>query len=167
MKQQTLVLIKPEAIQKKIIGHVLNKFADDDEIEIVGIKQVIVTKELAEKHYEQLRNKPFFPGLIDYIQGKKYGIKCLIAIVFEGENCIERVRNIAGATNPEEAKPTTIRGAFGRITTKGVFENVVHASSSLQDAESEIKLWFSPSELVSTIYPTKKITISNQETIWE
>jgi len=166
MKEQTLVLIKPEAMQKKLTGFVLNKFAEKN-LEIVGIKPVKVTQKLAEKHYKQLKDKPFFPELIDYIQGANYGIKYLFAIIYEGENAIKVIREVAGATNPEEAAPTSIRGSFGRITTKGVFENVVHASSSTEDAELEIKLWFSPSELMSTIYPTKKETISNEETVWE
>jgi len=166
MIQQTLVLIKPEAMQKKIIGHVLNKFAETD-LRIVGMKPVKVSKELATEHYKQLKDKPFFPTLIEYIQGKNYGIDNLIAIVYEGENAIAVVREVAGATNPEEADPTSIRGAFGRITTKGIFENVLHASSSIEDAEAEIKLWFSANELINTIYPTKKISnISKDETVW-
>ena len=64
---------------------------------------------------------------------------------------------MCGATNPEEAAPSTIRGAFGRITTKGVYENVIHASSSQEEAEREIKLWFKPGEVVGDIYPTQTI----------
>jgi nucleoside-diphosphate kinase len=151
MKEQTLVVIKPEAMQKKLTGYVLNKLAETD-LKIVAIKPVKVSKELAEAHYQQLKSKPFFPELIEYLEGKSYGIDFLIALVYEGENAIKVVRDVAGATNPEEAKPTSIRGAFGRITTKGVFENVIHASSSIEDAEREIKLWFNQDELMSVIY---------------
>jgi len=166
MNQQTLVLIKPEAIQKKLTGYILNKLAEKD-LKIVGIKLVKVSKELAEEHYKHLKNKSFFKELINYIQGGDYGVEHLIAIVYEGENSIQIIREIAGATNPEEATPTSIRGSFGRITKNGVFENVIHSSSSIEDAETEIKLWFSASELVNTIYPIKKINISKEEIIWQ
>ncbi|MBP6291063.1 MAG: hypothetical protein KA407_05415, partial [Spirochaetes bacterium] len=80
----------------------------------------------------------------------------------------QKVRDIVGDTNPENANPVTIRGAYGRITTSGVFENVVHASSSQEDAEKEIKLWFEPDELVTTIYPVKKITLEKvSKLVWE
>src|SRR5204863_3961755 len=105
------------------------------------------------------KEKPFFPELINYIQGKMYGdeYQRVLAMVYRGENAIQKVRDIAGATNPEEADSTSIRGAYGRITTKGVFENVIHASSSSFDSEREIKLWFRPDELVTSMYPTKTV----------
>lgn len=167
MKEQTLTLIKPEAMQRKLIGSILNKFAEkNSDLEIVGLKLIEVTKSLAEKHYESLKDKSFFQMLIDYICSGSYGIKYLIAIVFEGENCIDAVRKTAGATNPEKADPMSIRGAFGRITTDGVFENIIHASSSQEDAEKEIKLWFLPTELRSNIYPTKKVNVSKDDIVW-
>ena len=112
---------------------------------------------MAEKHYIHLKDKPFFNDLIDYIQGKPYGpdFERVMALVYKGPNAIKRIREIAGATNPEEADSVSIRGAFGRITTKGVFENVIHASSDTKDSEREIKLWFKPDEIVLDIYPTK------------
>jgi nucleoside-diphosphate kinase len=166
MLQQSLVLIKPEAMKKKLTGYVLNKFAEKN-IKIVGIKPIKVSKELAEKHYEHLSSKPFFGELISYLQGQENGVEYIFAIVYEGENCIEIIREVTGATNPEEANPTSIRGAFGRITTKGTFENVVHASSSLKDAEKEIKLWFSPSELMNVIYDTKLEKKEKNELVWK
>jgi nucleoside-diphosphate kinase len=78
-------------------------------------------------------------------------------MVYRGEDAIKKVRDISGATNPEEADSTSIRGSYGRITTKGVYENVIHASSSVEDADREIKLWFKPDELVFSIYPTKTV----------
>ena len=88
----------------------------------------------------------------------------VLALVYEGYNAIKKVRKVVGETNPEKAQPTTIRGKYGRITTKGVFENVVHCSSNHEEAEREIKLWFRPEELVHVIYPTdtKEITIPKQ-----
>ena len=91
----------------------------------------------------------------------------VMAMVYRGDGAIKKVRDIAGATNPEEADSTTVRGAYGRITTKGVFENVVHASSSVEDAEREIKLWFRPDEIVGDLYPTKVVSREkHDERVW-
>ena len=79
-------------------------------------------------------------------------------------NAIEKVRQIVGATNPEEAEPTTIRGSYGRILTSGIFENVIHASSETKDAQREIKLWFRPDELVFDLYPTKPSSSNHHPT---
>src|SRR6266404_2270601 len=166
--QNTLVLVKPDGLKKSLTGNISTKLAETRLI-IVGAKVVSVSKELAEQHYIHLKDKPFFPDLLNYIQGKPYGeqYQRVLAMVYRGENAIEKVRGIAGATNPEEADSTSIRGAYGRITTKGVFENVIHASSSPADAEREIKLWFKPSEIVMTIYPTKKALIEkHEEPVW-
>ena len=89
-------------------------------------------------------------------------------LLYQGEDAIEKLRKIAGSTNPEEAEPTTIRGSYGRITTKGVYENVLHVSGNDSDAEREIKLWFSPSEIVNDIYPTKEVVKQNvKATEWK
>lgn len=166
--QNTLVLIKPDGLKKSLTGNILTKLAETRLI-IVGARVVTVSRELAEQHYIHLKDKPFFGELIDYIQGKMYGndYQRVLAMVYRGENAIKKVREIAGATNPEEADSTSIRGAYGRITTKGVFENVIHASSSTEDSEREIKLWFKPAELVGNLYPTKTATIEkHNETVW-
>ena len=166
--QNTLVLIKPDGLKKSLTGNILTKLAETRLI-IVGARVTSVTKDLAEQHYMHLKDKPFFPELLNYIQGKMYGeeYQRVLAMVYRGENAIPKVRDIAGATNPEEADSTSIRGAYGRITTKGVFENVIHASSSPADAEREIKLWFKPSEIVGNIYPTKKALIEkHEEPVW-
>lgn len=153
MIQKTLVLIKPDGLQKSLTGNILTKLSEA-RLEIVGAKVLSVSKDLAEKHYEHLKDKPFFDELILYIQGKLHGqkYKRVLALVYQGEEAINRVRQIAGTTNPEEADPTSIRGAYGRITTKGVYENVIHASSNPQDADREIKLWFTPDEIVDIVY---------------
>ncbi len=163
-QQNTLVLIKPDGLKKSLTGNILTKLAETRLI-IVGAKVVSVSRELAEQHYLHLKDKPFFPDLLNYIQGKMYGeeYQRVLAMVYRGENAIQKVRDIAGSTNPEEADSTSIRGAYGRITTKGVFENVIHASSSVVDAEREIKLWFKPTEIVGKIYPTKQAVIEQHE----
>ena len=91
-----------------------------------------------------------------------------MVLVYWGEEAIHKVRSLAGATNPEEASPTTIRGQYGRILTSGLFENVIHASSNEKEAEKEIKLWFEPHEIVYDLYPTKETTVGNfKKRIWK
>jgi nucleoside-diphosphate kinase len=158
--QNTLILIKPDGLKKSLTGNILTKLSET-RLTIVGARVVSVSKELAEQHYISLKDKPFFPELINYIRGEIYGeeYRRVMAMVYRGQDAIKKVRTISGATNPEEADSTSIRGAYGRITTKGVFENVIHASSSDEDAEREIKLWFKPDELVGEIYPSKVVTL--------
>ena len=154
--QQTLILIKPDGLKKSLTGNILTKLSET-KLTIIGSKVVCVSRELAEKHYQHLKGKPFFEDLIVYIQGKHHQCERVLALVYQGTNAIEKVRQISGATNPEEADPTSIRGAYGRITTKGVYENVIHASSDPVEAEREIKLWFRPEEIVVPLYPAKKV----------
>jgi nucleoside-diphosphate kinase len=166
--QQLLILIKPDGLKKSLTGNILTKLSEA-KLVIIGAKVVHVSTELAEEHYKQLKGKPFFPELIDYIQGKLHGEQYsrVLALVYQGEDAIAKLRTIAGATNPEEADPVSIRGSFGRITTKGVYENVIHCSSDPSEAEREIKLWFEPQELVASIYPTKQVTLEKAEkTVW-
>jgi nucleoside-diphosphate kinase len=166
--EQLLILIKPDGIKKSLTGNILTKLSEVRMI-IIGAKMVKVSKALAEEHYCQLKDKPFFSELIDYIQGKIYGKPWdrVLAFVYQGENAILRMRKIAGATNPEEADPVSIRGAYGRITTRGVYENVVHCSCDTLEAGREIKLWFEPKEIVEPIYPTKNVILEKEEkTIW-
>ncbi|MDR3257012.1 MAG: nucleoside-diphosphate kinase [Endomicrobium sp.] len=166
--EQLLILIKPDGIKKSLTGNILTKLSEARMV-IIGAKAVKVSKELAEAHYYQLKDKLFFGELVDYIQGKIYGepYDRVLAFVYQGEDAILRMRKIAGATNPEEADPVSIRGAYGRITTKGVYENVVHCSSDQLEAAREIKLWFKPEDIVKEIYPTKKITVEKEaKTIW-
>jgi len=163
--QQTLVLIKPDGLVKSLTGNIITELSDTGLI-IVGAKIVQVTKDLAEEHYQHLREEKFFDELIKYIMGE-YHVKRILALVYHGENATEKVRKIVGATDPEKAEPTTIRGKYGRITSKGVFENVVHASENEKEAEREIKLWFRPEELVHTIYPTESKEVKKVEYFWK
>jgi nucleoside-diphosphate kinase len=166
--EQLLILIKPDGVKKSLTGNILTKLSEARMV-IIGAKAVKVSKELAEAHYYQLKDRPCFGELVDYIQGKIDGEHWarVLAFVYQGEDAIARMRKIAGATNPEEADPVSIRGAYGRITTKGVYENVVHCSSDSSEAEREIKLWFQPEEIVNSIYPTKKVVVEKEEkTIW-
>ena len=157
MDQQTLVLIKPDGLKKSLTGNILTRLSET-KLEIVAAKIVRVSKELAEEHYKHLKDKPFFDELIKYIQGELHQRKKVLAMIYWGDNALGKVRDIAGATNPEEADPTSIRGSYGRITTKGIYENVIHTSSNESEAEREIKLWFAPDEIILDLYPTKEIT---------
>lgn len=164
--EQTLVLIKPDAIKKSLTGNILTHLARAD-LQMVAARMVRVERALAEEHYAALRRQPFFEELIDYICGRLHGCEKVLALVYYGEDAIRKVRALCGATNPEEADPTSIRGAYGRITTKGVFENVIHASADPRDAEREIKLWFMPKEVLDPIYPVKDEVLDGVKTqVW-
>lgn len=164
--EQTLVLIKPDGLIKSLTGNILSRLSETKLI-IIGSKVVRVSEELARKHYEHLADKPFFDELVKYIMGEVHNTRRVMALIYQGEDAIGKVREIVGDTNPEKANPVSIRGAYGRITTSGVFENVVHASSSPEDAEKEIKLWFKPSEIVGDIYPVKEVVLQNVvEKVW-
>ena len=145
--QATLVLIKPDAIRRGLAGAVLTRL-EPLQLEIIGAKVVRVSRELAAEHYRHLRDKPFFDQLLDHLQGTLHKTPYVLAFVLRGPEAIERVRNVAGATHPEQADPTTIRGSLGRMTESGVMDNVVHASADSNEAEREIRLWFKPQELL-------------------
>lgn len=164
-RHQTLVLIKPDGLAKSLTGNIITELSNTGLI-VVGAKIVQVTKELAEEHYQYLREEKFFDELIRYLMGE-YHVKRILALVYHGENAIKKVRRIIGETNPEDAEPTSIRGKFGRVTKEGVFENVVHASENEKEAEREIKLWFRPGEMVQTIYPTKSKEVKKTEYFWK
>ncbi|MBU4310916.1 nucleoside-diphosphate kinase [bacterium] len=159
MKEQTLVLIKPDGLKKSLTGNILTTLSES-RLEIAGAKVVKVSRRLAEKHYQHLKKKPFYEELIRYIRGELHGKKKVLVLVYYGEDAIDKVREIAGATNPEEADAESIRGKYGRITTKGIFENVIHASKNREEAEKEIKLWFKPDEIIFKLYPTEMVTRS-------
>ena len=166
--QQVLVLIKPDGLKKSLTGNILSKFSEA-KLCIVAAKVVRVSDQLAKEHYKHLSDKPFFGELVRYIQGDQHGepYNRVLALVYQGEEAIDKLRKISGATNPEEADPVSIRGSYGRITTKGVYENVIHCSSDPLEAEREIKLWFGPEEIFEDIYPIKKVMLEKYEkTVW-
>lgn len=165
MEQQTLILIKPDGLKKSLTGNVLTRLSET-KLEIVAAKIVRVTRQLAEEHYKHMKEKPFFEELIKYIMGELHGRRKVLALVYWGEDAIQKVREIAGGTNPEEANPITIRGQYGRITTKGVYENVIHASTNEEEAEREIKLWFEPDEIIVDLYPTKVVEEKTKKKTW-
>ncbi len=161
---QTLILIKPDGLKKSLTGNILTRLSET-KLEIVGAKMVKVSRELAEEHYKALKGQPFFEELIKYIMGE-YHKKKVMALVYWGEGAIRKVRELCGKTNPEEADSVSIRGSYGRITTKGVYENVIHASANEEDAEREIKLWFSPAEVLKEMYKTKEVETLAKTRVW-
>ena len=138
MNERTLVLVKPDGVQRLLVGRVLQRY-EDRGLKLVGLKLVRVDRAMAEAHYAVHRERPFFEGLVAFITSAP-----LVAAVFEGPNAIAVVRAINGATRPDEAAPGTIRGDFALETA----QNLVHASDSPETAATEIDLWFGPAELL-------------------
>jgi nucleoside-diphosphate kinase len=145
--ESALVLIKPDGMQKAIAGEVISLFLCGD-LRLTGMKLVRVSLKLAQAHYGHLKAKFFFKEIVSYLRGDLHGGNPVVAMVFTGPGAIAKCRVIAGATNPEEADPRSVRGKFGRITTKGVFENLVHVSSDGKEARREIALWFKKNEML-------------------
>jgi nucleoside-diphosphate kinase len=141
VNERTLVLIKPDGVQRQLVGRLLARY-EDRGLKLVGLKLVRVERELAESHYAVHRQRPFFQGLVEFITSGP-----LVAAVLEGPQAIAVVRAINGATRPHEAAPGTIRGDFALETA----QNLVHASDSPETAVEEIGLWFRPQELID--YP--------------
>src|SRR3989338_8130276 len=166
MVEPTLILVKPDGLQKSLTGNILTRLSET-KLVIISAKIKSVSRKLAEEHYCHMKDKPFFEEIVKYLMGD-YHTKRVMAMVYHGEDAIQKVRKICGATNPEEAEPGTIRGSFGRITTKGVYENVIHASGNTTDAEREIKLWFEADEIVfEGFYPTKEVMIPQfKKKVW-
>jgi nucleoside-diphosphate kinase len=137
--QRTLLLVKPDGVQRLLVGRVLTRF-EERGLKLVGLKLVHVDRALAEEHYAVHREKPFFRGLVDFITSGP-----LVAAALEGPNAVTIVRAMNGATRPHEAAPGSIRGDLAVETA----QNLVHASDSPESAAAELALWFRPEELLS------------------
>jgi len=155
--EKTLVLVKPDGMQRHLAGLAIDRL-ENTHMELIGAKIATVTDKLAREHYALLEgkgpfvNKQLFEHLINFIKGEYHGDPKhrVLALVYQGENAVQNIRTAVGATNPEDASPDTIRGAFGRICHKhGYFENVVHASGNTEEAEREIAIWFKPEETIA------------------
>ena len=130
--ERSLVLIKPDAVEKNLIGKILNYY-DDAGLKIAALKMERASEEVAAKHYAEHKDKAFYKELINFITRSP-----LCAVIIEGDNAIERVRKINGATDPAKAEEGTIRKSFASSKS----ENCVHASDSLESAERELSIWF-------------------------
>ena len=137
--EQTLVLVKPDAVQRALAGAVISRL-ESRGLRIVAMKMLQVDRELATRHYEAHAGKPFFDGLVEFITSSP-----IVALVLEGPSAIEMVRNTMGATDPLKAQPGTIRGDLG----VDIGHNLVHGSDSPESAAQEIALYFSKDEILS------------------
>ncbi len=131
-------MIKPDGVQRHLVGEIVHRF-EVKGFTLVGLKMMKVSRELAEKHYDVHKGKPFFSGLIDFITSAP-----VIAMVWEGENVVTAARKIIGATDPISADPGSIRGDFG----VSIGRNLIHGSDAIETAEREIALWFKDYEQV-------------------
>merc|ERR1719198_1949644 len=137
-KERTYIMIKPDGVQRGLLGEIIGPF-EKKGFKLAAMKLCSPGKEHMELHYEDLKTKKFFPGLIEYMTS---GPVC--CMVWEGDNAVVSGRKMLGATKPLESEPGTIRGDFGI----DVGRNVIHGSDSVESAKKEIDLWFSEPELI-------------------
>jgi len=135
--QRTLVLCKPDTVQRGLVGRVVSRF-EEKGLKLVGMKMLRVDECLAGRHYAEHVEKPFYADLLAFITASP-----IVALAVEGDNAVEVVRNLMGVTNPQKAGSGTIRGDFGLNLTM----NLVHGSDSLASAQREVALFFAPEEL--------------------
>lgn len=132
MVEKSMVLIKPDGVERNIIGNIISCY-EANGLKVVELKLMQATREIAEKHYSQHKGKDFYEELITFITRSP-----LCAIILKGEDAVARVRKINGATSPTDAEEGTIRHRYARSKT----ENCVHASDTVESAKEEIELWF-------------------------
>lgn len=136
---RTLILLKPDAVQRRLVGEIINRF-ERKGLKLIGLKLVAVPRELAEKHYAVHKGKPFYESLLTFLTSGP-----TVALVWEGREAVAVGRNLMGVTDGAKSPPGTVRGDFAL----SVQNNLVHGSDSAENAELEISLWFKPDELVS------------------
>jgi nucleoside-diphosphate kinase len=144
--ERTLIIVKPEGVQRGLIGNVLARF-EQRGLTIVGLKLIQITPELAENHYGVHKGKPFYAGLVKHITSGP-----VVVGVLEGPRAISVVRTTMGATNASEALPGTIRGDYALE----IGFNIIHGSDGPETAKQEINLFFKPEELLDYTLPTSK-----------
>jgi nucleoside-diphosphate kinase len=137
--ERTFIAIKPDGVQRQLVGQVIQRF-ETKGFKLVGLKLMQVSRDLAEKHYDVHREKPFFAGLVDFITSGP-----VAAMVWEGDGVVAASRKIIGSTNPLSAEPGTIRGDFG----VSIGRNLIHGSDAVETAQREIALWFNDEELTT------------------
>ena len=136
---KTFLMVKPDGVERQLIGDIVSRF-EKKGLQLVGAKLMSIPKEVAETHYGEHKEKPFFGELVDFITSGP-----VFAMVWQGEQVVEVTRQIIGKTNPKEALPGTIRGDYGLTVGK----NIIHGSDSPESAEREINLFFKQEELIS------------------
>ncbi|AZV44139.1 MULTISPECIES: nucleoside-diphosphate kinase [Peribacillus] len=136
--ERTFLMVKPDGVQRNLIGEIVSRF-EKKGFQLVGAKLMQISQELAEQHYGEHKERPFFGELVDFITSGP-----VFAMVWEGENVIATARQMMGATNPKDAAPATIRGDFAATVGK----NIIHGSDSPESAVREIGLFFKEEEVV-------------------
>lgn len=136
--ERTFIMIKPDGVQRGLVGEIVNRF-EQKGFKLVGAKLMQISQSLAEKHYEEHKERPFFGELVEFITSGP-----VFAMVWEGEDAIKISRIMIGATNPQEATPGSIRGDFAVTVGK----NIIHGSDSKESANREINLFFNEEELL-------------------
>lgn len=139
MRERTFALVKPDGVQRGLVGEIVRRF-EKRGLQLVALKMVRISRQLAEEYYAEHRGKPFFPGLVEYVTSGPS-----VAMLWEGENAITIVRKTMGATDPVKADPGTIRADFGL----SIGRNVVHGSDSAESATREAALFFEPEEILA------------------
>ena len=137
--EKTLVLVKPDGVQRGLVGEIISRF-ERRGLKLIGLKLMQVTDQLANTHYGEHKERPFFPGLVNFITSGP-----VVAMAWEGDNAIAIVRQTMGSTNPIESDPGTIRGDLG----VNIGRNIVHGSDSTESATRELGLFFSADEILS------------------
>src|SRR5690625_5088088 len=136
--EKTFLMVKPDGVQRNLIGNIVNKF-ENKGFKLIGAKSMVISADLAQTHYGEQKERPFFGELVDFITSGP-----VFAMVWEGEDVIKTARNMMGATNPQEAAAGTIRGDFGVTVGK----NIIHGSDSTERSACEIELFFNENEIV-------------------
>lgn len=145
--EKTFLMVKPDGVHRNLVGNIVSRF-ENKGYKLVAAKLMNITKEVAEEHYGEHKDKPFFSELVDFITSSP-----AFAMVWEGENVIATARKMMGETNPQDAAPGTIRGDFGVTVGK----NIIHGSDSAESADREINLFFNETDL---------LTYSKQDSTW-
>ena len=135
--EKTFLMVKPDGVQRNLIGEIVSRF-EKKGFQLVGAKLMSIPRELAETHYGEHKERPFFGELVDFITSGP-----VFAMVWQGENVIATARQMMGSTNPKDAAPGTVRGDYGVTVGK----NIIHGSDSPESAEREISIFFKPEEL--------------------
>jgi len=136
--ERTFLMIKPDGVQRGLVGEIVTRF-EKRGFQLVGLKMMQISKELAETHYGEHKEKPFFGPLVEYITSAP-----VVAMVWQGKEVVAAAREMMGATNPLKPAPATIRGTYGVDTGR----NIIHGSDSPANAHREISLFFQPEELL-------------------
>eukprot|EP01100_Stratorugosa_tubuloviscum_P012177 TRINITY_DN564_c0_g2_i1.p1 TRINITY_DN564_c0_g2~~TRINITY_DN564_c0_g2_i1.p1 ORF type:complete len:152 (-),score=86.34 TRINITY_DN564_c0_g2_i1:51-506(-) len=137
--ERTFLAIKPDGVQRNLVAEIIGRF-EKKGYQLIGLKLLVASRELAEQHYAEHRERPFFGELVGFITSGP-----IVAMAWQGKGVVATSRKLIGATNPLNSEPGTIRGDFAVETSR----NIIHGSDSVESGQREIGLWFKPEELVN------------------